>query len=60
MKMIEGEAVADQLSSVSYEHLHQLRACELEEGGIGLRGAGSGEEGLAGTGRSVHQCTCTC
>ena len=50
----EGEAVADELGAVADEHLHELRARELEEGGVRLGGAGSGEEGLAGARGSVH------
>ena len=54
----KGEAVADELGAVADEHLNELGAGEFEEGGFCLGGAGSGEEGLAGSGGAVHQCSC--
>ena len=50
----EGEAVAHQLGAVADEHLDELGAGELEEGGVCLGGAGAGEEGFAGAGGAVH------
>jgi len=56
----EGEAVADQLCAVADEHLDELRAGELEEGSVGLGGAGSGEEGLACAWWAVHESALWC
>ncbi len=53
----QGEAVAYELSTITYEHLYQLRARKLEERGIGLGRAGSGQQSLSGSGGSVHQRT---
>ena len=50
----EGEAVADELGAVADEHLDQLGAGELEEGGVCLGGAGSREESLARSRGAVH------
>ena len=50
----EGETVTDQLGAVADEHLDELRAGELEEGGVCLGGARAGEEGFAGAGGTVH------
>ena len=49
------EGIADELGTVADEHLHELRSRELEEDGIGLVGTGPGQQGLAGTGRSVKE-----
>ena len=54
----QGEAIANELSTIPYKHLHELGAGELEECGVGLGCAGSGQKCLAGTGRAVHQGTC--
>ena len=52
--LCESEAVTDELGAVADEHLDELGTGELEEGGVGLGSAGSGEEGLAGSGGAVH------
>mmetsp|Transcript_31688 Transcript_31688/g.75269 ORF Transcript_31688/g.75269 Transcript_31688/m.75269 type:complete len:334 (+) Transcript_31688:294-1295(+) len=51
----EQEGVPHQLGAVPDEHLHQLRARELEERGVGLRRAGAGDERLAGPRGAVQQ-----
>lgn len=53
----QGEAVPDQFGTVADEHLDELWTSEFEEGGVGLGGTGTSKEGLASTGRSVHQGT---
>ena len=50
----KGEAVTHELGAVADEHLDELRAGELEEGGVRLGGAGAGEEGFASAGGAVH------
>ena len=41
------KTMTNQLGSVSDEHLHELRAGELEEGGLGLSGDGASHHRLA-------------
>jgi hypothetical protein len=51
----ESEAVADKFGAVAYEHLHKLRAGELEEGRVGLSSACPRKQCLACAGGAVHQ-----
>ena len=54
----QSKRVAHELGTVTDEHLHELRCGELQEAGVRLRGAGTGEQGLAGTRRTVEQHAC--
>ena len=49
------EEVADPTGADSHEHLHEVRAGDREERHPGLAGDGSGDEGLAGAGRSDEE-----
>ena len=51
----EREAVAHQFGAVADEHLHELGARELEEGGVCLGGAGAGQEGFACSRGPIHE-----
>lgn len=50
-----GEKVLIERASLTDEHLHKLRAGQLEEGRLGLRGTGSSQEGLACSRGPVQQ-----
>ena len=51
----ESEGVAHKLGTVANEHLHELRAGQLQESGLSLSGAGARQKRLAGARRSVEQ-----
>ena len=49
------EQVADTAGADADEHLHEVRAGDAEEADAGLAGDGTGEQGLAGSGRTDEQ-----
>mmetsp|Transcript_18578 Transcript_18578/g.53053 ORF Transcript_18578/g.53053 Transcript_18578/m.53053 type:complete len:395 (+) Transcript_18578:636-1820(+) len=49
------EGIPDELGAVADEHLHELRAGQLEEDGVGLVRARTRQQRLSGSRRSVQQ-----
>ena len=53
----QGEGIPDQLGTISDEHLHQLGASQLQEGGLGVVGVGVVESSQRHHERSLWACS---
>eukprot|EP00037_Helgoeca_nana_P025280 m.274576 g.274576 ORF g.274576 m.274576 type:complete len:377 (+) comp26901_c1_seq1:1639-2769(+) len=53
--LCQRKRITDKLCAVTDEHLDQLRASKLQEGGVGLGGARPSHQRLPGTWRAIHQ-----